>query len=90
MEITAPCGSWKVKAADVRDVGQGHDSFGTEFLRLAGRGVDIVHGNIGAPLWRAASSCGGQAMMPPMPVPPVYTVYDMPGTSSVVHPNSSV
>jgi hypothetical protein len=31
----------------VRDVGQGHDGFGTEFLSLAGCSVYIVHGQVG-------------------------------------------
>src|SRR5215510_3329813 len=45
-----------IKAADVRDVGQGHDGFGAEFLRLARRGIDIVDGDIDAPLGWSTSS----------------------------------
>ena len=33
-----------IKAADIRNVGQRHDSFGAEFLGLAGGGVDVVDG----------------------------------------------
>src|SRR5207253_4659496 len=44
-----------IKAADIWDVGQWHDRFGTEFLRLTGGGVYIVHGDVNTPLGRSAS-----------------------------------
>src|SRR5207244_12867591 len=45
-----------VKAADIWDVGQGHDGFGAQFLCLTRCGVDVVHGNIGTQPWLCASA----------------------------------